>query len=301
VLFYLFAIDKCIYIIKINGLSFIFGPAMETSKKTKIMTSTNCECKDNSIEKCDIFDFMAKYVGLSVLHPGGFISTNKLLELSKLDKSKKVLDIACGKGTTSILIAKRFGCKVVGIDISPDLIEEAKALAIKNKIDSLTDFQVADATRLPFIDNEFDVSIAQAMLVLIDDKESVIREALRVLKPTGLAGWIELTWRKNPSEQFMQQVSNVICAYCMLNVRISDDWNKLFVQSGASGLQTIIYPMHFSGFPGMIKDEGVSNSIRVIRKYLTDSKVRTRMNTMNKFFKRNEDIFGYGIYTMTKK
>jgi SAM-dependent methyltransferase len=243
---------------------------------------------------------MAKYVGLSVLHPGGFDSTNRLLDSYKLDKSKKVLDIACGKGTTSILIAKRFDCKVVGVDISPDLIKEAKDLAIKNKVDNLIDFQVADATRLPFNDNEFDVSIAQAMLVLIDDKESVIKEALRVINPTGLAGWIELTWRQNPSEQFIQQVSNVICAYCMLNVRISDDWDKLFIQAGASGLRTIIYPMYFSGFLGMIKDEGFSNSIRVIRKYLTDSKVRTRMNTMNRFFKRNEDIFGYGIYTMTK-
>ena len=265
------------------------------------MTNTNCECKDSSIEKCDIFDFMAKYVGLSVLHPGGFNSTNRLLDICMLDRSKKVLDIACGKGTTSILIAKRFGCKVVGVDISPDLIKEAKDLAIKNKVDKLIDFQVADATRLPFNNNEFDVSIAQAMLVLINDKESVIKEALRVIKPTGLAGWIELTWRQNPSEQFMQQVSNVICAYCMLNVRISEGWNKLFLDSGASDLQTTIYPMNFSGFPGMIKDEGLSNSIRVIRKYLIDSKVRVRMNTMNRFFKRNEDIFGYGIYTMTKK
>jgi 2-polyprenyl-3-methyl-5-hydroxy-6-metoxy-1,4-benzoquinol methylase len=265
------------------------------------MTDTDCSCNDNSIEKCDIFDFMAKYVGLSVLHPGGFVSTNRLLDSCKPDKNKKVLDIACGKGTTSVLIAKRFGCKVVGVDICPDLIEEAKRLAKRNKVDHLIDFQVTDATQLPFNDNEFDISIAQAMLVLIDKKESVIREALRVIKPTGLAGWIELTWQQNPTEQFMEQVSNVICAYCMLNVKLSHEWDKLFLQSGASDLQTTVYPMRFNGFFGMIKDEGLSNSIRVIRKYLIDSKIRTRMTTMNRFFKRNEDTFGYGIYTMTKK
>ena len=91
--------------------------------------------------------------------------TNRLLDSYNLDKDKKVLDIACGKGTTSILIAKKFGCKVVGIDISPVLIEEAKKLAKRNKVNKLIDFQVADATHLPFNDNEFDASIAQAMLV----------------------------------------------------------------------------------------------------------------------------------------
>ena len=264
------------------------------------MENSECLCKDDSVEKCDIFDFMAKYVGMSVLHPGGFTSTNRLINNYNLDKNKKVLDIACGKGTTSILIAKKFECRIVGIDISPVLIEEAKKLAKRNKVDKLIDFQVADATHLPFNDNEFDASVAQAMLVLIDDKESVIREALRVIKPSGLAGWIELTWQQNPSDLFMNQVSEVICAYCMLNVKMLDGWKNMFLQSGAFNLQTEVYPMYFSGFLGMIRDEGFSNTFRVIKKFLTESKVRTRMNTMNRFFKKNEDIFGYGIYTMTK-
>lgn len=261
------------------------------------MDQNDCTC---TVEKCDIFDFMSKYVGLSVLHPGGFTATNKLLNSFNLDKNKKVLDIACGKGTTSILIAKKFGCKVIGIDICPDLIEQAKKISKRNKVGNLIDFQVADATQLPFNDNEFDISIAQAMLVLIDDKESVIKEALRVIKSSGLAGWIELTWQQTPTELFMKQVSDVICAYCMLNVKILDGWKNLFIQSGASNLRTDIYPMNFSGFPGMIKDEGFTNFIHVMKKYLTDSKVRTRMITMNRFFKKNEDIFGYGIYTMKK-
>lgn len=264
------------------------------------MADSNCSCSD-SIEKCDIFEFMAKYVGLSVLHPGGFDSTNRLLEKCKMDKTKRVIDIACGKGTTSILIAKKYGCKVVGVDISADLIAEAKELAKRNKVDHLIDFQVADATHLPFKDGEFDFAIAQAMLVLIDDKESVIKEALRVLKPSGKAGWIELTWQKMPDEVFMKQVSEVICAYCMLNVRTSSGWNRLFSESGAKSLDFEIHPMYFNGFKGMIKDEGIVNTIRVMKKYMMDKKIRTRMKTMNRFFKQNEDIFGYGIFTMENK
>jgi len=261
------------------------------------MTQSDCSC---TVEKCDIFDFMAKYVGLSVLHPGGFESTTKLIDKCRISSNSRVLDIACGKGTTSILLARKHQCRVIGIDINEELIEEARKLAKKHKVDHLVEFQMGDATNLSFQDDEFDATIAQAMLVLIDNKDKVVKEALRVLKPEGKAGWIELTWQKQPSDEFMKQVSEVICAYCMLNVRLINGWNDLFIKSGATKLETEIFPMHFNGFKGMIKDEGFKNSIRVIKKFISDSKVRKRMTTMNKFFKLHENIFGYGIYSMGK-
>ena len=46
------------------------------------------ECKADccNLEKCDIFDFMASHVGLTVLHPGGFAATRKLAEACRIDK-----------------------------------------------------------------------------------------------------------------------------------------------------------------------------------------------------------------------
>ncbi|UCG26606.1 MAG: class I SAM-dependent methyltransferase, partial [Bacteroidales bacterium] len=212
------------------------------------MTQNDCSC---IVEKCDIFDFMAEHVGLSVLHPGGFEATKKLITKCQVSSNSSVLDIACGKGTTSVMIAERFGCRVTGIDISPGLIHEAKMLARTHKVDKLVDFLVGDATNLPFKDKEFDITIAQAMLVLIDDQRKVIREALRVLKPGGIAGWIELTWREKPSGEFIKQVSDVICAYCMLNVKLMDGWNDLFTGSGAFRLDAEPFPMKVNGFKGM--------------------------------------------------
>jgi ubiquinone/menaquinone biosynthesis C-methylase UbiE len=265
------------------------------------MTQDNCNCLEDSVEKCDIFDFMAKYVGLSVLHPGGFKSTEKLITNLNINGNSRVLDIACGKGTTSILIAKKYQCHVIGIDISPELIQNAQKLAKRNGVDNLVKFEVGDATNLPFQEDEFDITIAQAMLVLIENRDKVVQEAMRVLKPAGRAGWIELTWQVQPTGEFMKQVSEVICAYCMLNVRLASGWEELFIGSGVKELETEIFPMHFSGFTGMIKDEGLQNSIRVIIKYMTIPKIRKRMVTMNRFFKKYEDIFGYGIYTMVKE
>lgn len=70
-----------------------------------------------SIERCDIFDFMANHVGLTVIHPSGLEATNILLESCHINENSKVLDIGCGKGTTSLLLDQKYGCQVVGIDL----------------------------------------------------------------------------------------------------------------------------------------------------------------------------------------
>lgn len=92
------------------------------------MEDCSCNNQCNSVAKCDIFDFMAKHVGMTVIHPGGFEATNKLIKSLKISSDSKVIDIACGKGTSAMLIAEKYGCNVVAIDIDEKLIEEAKHL-----------------------------------------------------------------------------------------------------------------------------------------------------------------------------
>ena len=146
---------------------------------------------------------MAQHVGLSVLHPGGFEATSELANRCGFNEDQKIIDIACGKGTTGIYLAKRFGCKVIGIDFSERLIEEAKHLAKKNRVENLVSFQVADALDLPFSEGKFDGAVSQAMLVLVDDKMKAIKEARRVIKQGGRAGWVELSWKKKPAKELI--------------------------------------------------------------------------------------------------
>ncbi len=253
-----------------------------------------------TIEKCDIFDFMAKYVGLSVLHPGGFLATKKLGNSCRIGRDTKVLDIACGKGTSAILLAKEFGCRVEGVDISEDLIEEAKVFARRNRVAEKVSFRVDDALDLAYSDNEFDVAVSQAMLILVSDKSKAIQEAKRVVKPGGYAGWLELSWKKQPPEEFMDAVSNEICAYCMTNVLTYEDWENLFHDAGFSKIEIKKFSMDMSGMRGMIRDEGFGNTIKVMAKYLFNPRVRKRMNNLNTFMNSNPEYFGYGIYIARK-
>ena len=247
-------------------------------------------------EDCDMFDFISKHVGLKVLHPGGNAATVNLIETLSPTKKTKVLDIGCGRGRTSVYMAKKYGCKVTGIDISEEAIEDARHFAKKHKVDHLVSFQVADAMDLPFPDQEFDMTLSQAVLILTDDKHKVIRESSRVLKPDGISGWLELSWKATPSSDFQEKAAKEICARCISNVVTYEMYEQDITQNGFQKVQTKKHNMKYRGIAGMIADEGLINGLKVVKKYFANSKVRKRMMRLNNFFRQYPEYIGYGTY-----
>jgi len=266
------------------------------------MEKHNCAEQCTTVSKCDIFDFMAKYVGMTVIHPGGFATTRQLIKALGVDRNSRVIDIACGKGTTAILLAEKFGCEVVGIDLAPELIDEAVHLSKKKGLSGKITFHVGDALSLPFNDAEFDIAISQAMLVLIEDKVRAIQEAKRVIKSNGAAGWLELSWKKPIPPEFLSILSDVICAYCMTNVQTFDGWREVF---SAAGIREVnIIPLEFSprggGILSMLKDEGFCRTFRILRNISKNPEIKARMQAVHRYFKDYEDYFACGIYYFRK-
>jgi ubiquinone/menaquinone biosynthesis C-methylase UbiE len=257
-------------------------------------------CNDCSIAKCDIFDFMAKHVGMTVIHPGGMEATRQLLAQLRITQDTKVIDIACGKGTTALYIAERYGCNVVGIDIEKDLIEEANQLLRKKGMERKVSFQVGDAMHLPFDDNSFDVAVSQAMLVLVEDKYRTIQEARRVIKQGGRAGWLELSWKKETNPEFMDVVSNVLCAYCMTNVSTYEGWETIFRKAGINNLVVQKGGEVRGSFMQRLSDEGLLNTMKIIYNILRSKEIRKRSQMMDKYFRKYSDYFGLGTYVFEK-
>ena len=81
-----------------------------------------CACEP---DKCDTFQFMAKKLNMNVLHPGGIWGTELLAEHSKISENMTILDAGCGSGSSSIFLARKYGCKVVGIDIDQNSLTKA--------------------------------------------------------------------------------------------------------------------------------------------------------------------------------
>ena len=78
---------------------------------------------------------------------------DKVVDMAEAEKRSRVLDVCTGTGKQAFAFAKR-GYNVVGIDLSPDMLKVAER---KNKYENVR-FEAADATKLPFNDNSFDVS-----------------------------------------------------------------------------------------------------------------------------------------------
>src|SRR5512138_1361705 len=127
-------------------------------------------------QSCDLFSFMANTVGIKVLHPGGYKSTDELCSLLEIGEGSHVLDVACGTGTTAFYLSNKYNCHVTGFDISDDLIEIARKSLGKNVEAGKIKFEVADVLKMPYPDNSYDIVISQAFFVLIDEKEKAMKE-----------------------------------------------------------------------------------------------------------------------------
>jgi SAM-dependent methyltransferase len=106
-----------------------------------------------------------------------------------LPANARVLDVACGTGNTTIPLAKR-GMHVTGLDLAPNLLEQARARAAEAGL--AADFIEGDAEQLPFADGTFDAVVTMFGAMFAPRPEIVASELARVLKPGGMlamANW----------------------------------------------------------------------------------------------------------------
>ncbi|MBI3993732.1 MAG: class I SAM-dependent methyltransferase [Candidatus Lambdaproteobacteria bacterium] len=94
----------------------------------------------------------------------------------------RVLDVGCGDGAYA-LAAARQGAQVVGVDVSPSMIEAARRRAAQAGLP--VEFQQADTTALPFEDGRFNVVLAVTVLCFIPGAAAALREMARALAPGG--------------------------------------------------------------------------------------------------------------------
>jgi ubiquinone/menaquinone biosynthesis C-methylase UbiE len=94
-------------------------------------------------------------------HPGGIAGTEKLIGRLDIRQGEHVLDLGCGTGYTSCLIARRQGANVVAADLRPRMLRWAKKRAEKEHVTDAVLLVAADAHHLPFRDGSFDAAVVE--------------------------------------------------------------------------------------------------------------------------------------------
>ncbi len=111
-----------------------------------------------------------------------------MVDKGRINSSSNVLDLGCGNGTTAIWLNNDRGCQVTGIDLSGVRVNNAKnaRTRLSQSAQDKLAFEKASATELPFGDATFTHLWSQATIYHVPDKESVLKEAYRVLKDGGI-------------------------------------------------------------------------------------------------------------------
>ncbi len=120
------------------------------------------------------------------LHTGGHNASLNLAKRAGLSPGIRLLDVGCGIGGTSRLLAKIYGCRVIAIDLVKSFIEAAGMLTTATGMDGRINFCQGDVTCLPFQKNSFNAIWCQHTLMNIKDKNSAFIQMSTILKPGGL-------------------------------------------------------------------------------------------------------------------
>jgi SAM-dependent methyltransferase len=148
-------------------------------------------------------------------HVRGREASLELAALAELGPESRVLDVGCGIGGPSRLLAAEFGCRVTGIDLTEEYCRVAAMLAERTGLAERVDYRQGDALAMPFEDGSFDVVWSQHAAMNIADKAALYAEMRRVSKPGGrlaiydmLAGTggeviFPVPWAREPAYSFL--------------------------------------------------------------------------------------------------
>jgi arsenite methyltransferase len=234
-------------------------------------------------------------------HIGGFEATNELLSLCHIEGAREALNVGCGIGVGSTYIAKKYGCHVVGVDISEKMIEWSRRRAREERVEAKVEFRTADVLDLPFEADHFDVVFAESVLIFVEDKARAIRECVRVIKPGGYVGLNEGFWTEQPSPELVALAKDAV-GPCVPTIETgqalweASELQERVVRTRQVDARTEIKSrIQWIGWQWLLRAWG-----RALRLYITNPALR---QSIKKQFDVPPEVFqylGYGLFVGKK-
>ncbi len=244
----------------------------------------------------DIDEFMYDS-GIDVLHPGGLAKTEEMALACAIAAGSRVLDIGVGRGASACFLARKYDCRVTGIDTSERMVRASRSRARREGLEASVEFQVADACSMPFEDGSFDVVMAECVTTLVD-KPRALREMVRVTRAGGHVGDLEMTWRREPPDRAVRETYELWGGYQTMTL---PQWRALFERMGLEEVTVTDFSETLADMEAEIRQQlGLWGEIRMAAKLAFHRDLIEAMLAYRKLFQAYIDYIGYGYFVGRK-
>jgi len=176
--------------------------------------------------------------------------------IASLKEGDIVLDLGSGAGFDAFLASPRVGKtgKVIGVDMTPEMLEKARINAEKGGYDNV-EFRSGEIEKLPVEDSSIDVIISNCVINLSPDKESVFKESFRVLRSGGRLMVSDLVLVKELPDSVKQSVEAYIG--CLAGAVMKDEYIRFIENAGFGDIRIV----NQSSYPvdAMVQNKDISN------------------------------------------
>ena len=160
------------------------------------------------------------------------------LAYAKAQPGETVLDLGSGAGIDCFLAAREVGPtgRVIGVDMTPAMIERARANATKGDWPNV-EFRLGEIEHLPVADDSVDLIISNCVVNLSPDKPQVFREAQRVLKPGGRLLVSDLVLTRPLSPALKKNVD--LYVGCVAGASLREDYLNAMREAGFAEVEVV--------------------------------------------------------------
>ncbi len=158
-------------------------------------------------------DLVESVYGSEFLSQGGSESVDRMFEQQVLE-GKKLLDIGSGLGGVDFYLAQKYHVDIIGVDCVLRLVDDANKRKATHKLigDVTFVYQEIDNLVYPYADNTFDIVFSKESLLHVADKNSLLKELFRVLKPGGqliVLDWLVDAHELGPNIKEMMEIDGL--------------------------------------------------------------------------------------------
>jgi ubiquinone/menaquinone biosynthesis C-methylase UbiE len=174
------------------------------------------------------FSSAAERYATSAVHAGG--PDLDALVAAIPDDGRHILDVGCGTGHTTLAVARRAD-SVVGIDLTEEMLAQARRLATERGIENVH-FVQGDAEAIPFADASFDAVVSRYSAHHFPHPERALGEIARVLRPGGTFLVVDTVAAGQPALDTLLNAIEVLRDPSHVRNHTVDDWREMLVQAG---------------------------------------------------------------------